>query len=79
MICCVVEDNGSGYVEGASAIPTDVKAHKSLGKKIINERLNIINRLKKAKATVNIFQLKDAQNQPGGIRVELLLPVDLAF
>jgi len=46
---------------------------------MIQERLSIINRLKKAKATVNILQLRDAQDRPGGVRVELFLPVELAF
>ncbi len=79
MICCVVEDNGNGNIAGPSSAPAGNKEHKSLGRKIIDERLGIINRLKKAKATVNIFQLKDAQNRPGGVRVELVLPVELAF
>jgi sensor histidine kinase YesM len=79
MICCVVEDNGNGSIAEPPAVPAEGKQHKSLGKKIINERLSIINRLKKVKATVNIFQLKDAENRPGGIRVELSLPVELAF
>jgi sensor histidine kinase YesM len=79
MISCVVEDNGNGDMEEPSMGTAESKQHKSLGKKIITERLNIINRLKKAKATLNIFQLKDAENKPGGVRVELLLPIELAF
>jgi tetratricopeptide (TPR) repeat protein len=79
MICCIVEDNGNGSIAELSTVPVENKQHKSLGKKIINERLSIINRLKKAKASVNIFQVKDAENKPGGIRVELLLPLELAF
>lgn len=79
MICYVIEDNGNGNIEGVSSANADGATHKSFGKKIVNERLNIINRLKKAKATVNIFQLKDAANKPGGVRVELLLPIELAF
>jgi tetratricopeptide (TPR) repeat protein len=79
MICCVVEDNGNGNIAEYSAEPATGKQHKSLGKKIINERLSIINRLKKVKATVNIFQVENAQNRPGGVRVELLLPIELAF
>lgn len=79
MIRCVVEDNGSGNTAEAPGMPADNKRHKSLAKKIINERLNIINHLKKAKASVNIFQVKDAENMPGGMRVELFLPIELAF
>jgi tetratricopeptide (TPR) repeat protein len=79
MIRFVIADNGSSHMDIASSAVTDGEKHKSLGKKMINERLSIINRLKKAKATVNIFQLKDADNRPEGVRVELLLPVELVF
>jgi tetratricopeptide (TPR) repeat protein len=79
MICCVVEDNGNGSTAGPSTASAGNKQHKSMGKKIISERLHIINRLKKAKASVNILQMKDAGDKPGGIRVELLLPLELAF
>ncbi|HWK02055.1 MAG TPA: histidine kinase [Puia sp.] len=79
MICYVIEDNGNGYIESASRAHAVTPAHKSLGRKIINERLSIINRLKKAKATVHISQVTDADNQPDGTRVELFLPVELAF
>ncbi len=79
MICCIVEDNGNGSITEPAPTSDENKQHKSLGKKIINERLSIINRLKKAKASVNIFQVKDAENKPGGIRVELILPLELAF
>ncbi len=78
MIRFVITDNGSGNKDIASGA-TEGKKHKSLGQKIIKERLNIINRLKKAKATVNIVQLKDADDRPGGMRVELWLPFELAF
>jgi tetratricopeptide (TPR) repeat protein len=78
MIKCVVEDNGLGR-ENAVAPMRDENKRKSLGIKIIGERLNIINQLKKVKAAVNIFDLKDAENKPGGLRIELLLPLELAF
>ena len=76
MIKCIVEDNGCG---GATLPTTDSnKKRKSLGIKITQDRLNIINQLKKAKAVVNIFDLKDAENKPYGSRIELLLPLQLA-
>ena len=79
MIRCIVEDNGSGNTEQMAFAYDENKKHKSLGKKIISERLSIINQLKKAKASVNIFDVKDNEDKPGGIRVELLLPLELAF
>jgi tetratricopeptide (TPR) repeat protein len=78
MIRCVVEDNGKG--RGAPPVTEESnRKRKSLGMKITQERLNIINQLKKAKAVVHIFDLKDAENKPGGLRIELLLPLQLAF
>ncbi len=79
MIKCIVEDNGTGRENIVITEDIGDKKRKSLGIKIINERLNIINKLKKVKAAINIFDLKDADNKPGGLRIELLLPLELAF
>ena len=78
MLRCIVEDNGAGRETPAMAKETRGE-RKSLGMKIMQERLNTINQLKKAKAAVYIFDLKDAENKPGGLRIELLLPLKLAF
>jgi tetratricopeptide (TPR) repeat protein/two-component sensor histidine kinase len=79
VIKCVVEDNGRGRRDVIAMEANGDDKHKSLGIKIINERLSIINRLKKAKAAVSIFDLKDAENKPKGLRVELSLPLQSAF
>jgi len=79
MIKCTVEDNGIGRQDIISIDRDGDKKHKSLGLKIIRERLSIINQLKKVKAAINIFDLKDAENKPSGLRVELLLPHEQAF
>ena len=78
MLRCIVEDNGAG--RGTPPIAEENnKKRKSLGLKIMQERLNVINQLKKAKAAVHIFDLKDAENKYGGLRIELLLPLQQAF
>ncbi len=90
MMRCIVEDNGTGREVPSIADQESDKKRKSLGIKIIQERLNIINQLKKAKAAVHIFDLKDAENKSGGLlkdaenksgglRIELLLPLQQAF
>lgn len=81
MIRCVVEDNGSGMEEPPVTEHEQQSEDKrtSLGIKIMQERLNIINQLKKVKAAVQIFNLRDAKNKPGGLRIELLLPLQPAF
>ncbi len=79
MICCIIEDNGNEEQSGLVLKTGESEMHKSLGKKIISERLNVINQIKKVKTSVNIFDLKDAYNKPAGMRIELLLPLELAF
>ena len=79
MIKCTVEDNGIGRQHPVSIEREAAQKHKSLGMKIIGERLNIINQLKKVKAAIHIFDVKDAENKPGGLRIELLLPFEQAF
>ena len=78
MLRYVVEDNGSGR-NNAAVNNEKGKHHKSLGLQIISERLNIINELKKVKTAVNIFDVKDEKNNPHGLRIELLLPFEVAF
>ena len=79
MIRYIVEDNGIGRKQSVQIEAGEEKKRESLGMKITQERLNIINQLKKVKAVVNIFDLKDAENQSGGVRIELLLPFEQAF
>ena len=79
MICCVIEDNGNGSAGAVVLGYNENKMHKSLGKKIINERLSIINQLKKVKASVHVFDLKNTGDKQVGMRVELMLPYEMAF
>ncbi|MFI5219767.1 MAG: tetratricopeptide repeat protein [Bacteroidia bacterium] len=79
MIHCSVEDNGIGREEAMSISSTEKEKSKSLAMNITHERISILNQLKKAKAALNIFDLKDAENNPAGLRVELNLPLELAF
>jgi len=78
MMKCIIEDNGSGRLNTGGDIDEN-KKRKSLGLKIITERLDIINQLKHVKAAINIFDLKDTENRPRGLRIELLLPLEPAF
>lgn len=78
MICCVIEDKSS-LKENTVVAVDENKKHKSLATKIITERLSIFNQIKKVKSSVNIFDLKNTENKTGGMRVELLLPLELAF
>jgi Tfp pilus assembly protein PilF len=79
MIRCVVEDNGIGREQSVKIESSKEKKRESLGMKITQERLRIIDQLKNLKTAINIFDLKDAENKMSGLRVELLLPFEEAF
>ncbi|CAN5814972.1 hypothetical protein BH10BAC2_BH10BAC2_26450 [soil metagenome] len=70
MLNCTVEDNGIG--REASATETQ-SAKKSLGMKITRARIDIINKLKRSNAGVNLTDLAE------GTKVEVILPLELSF
>lgn len=79
MMRCIVEDNGVGRKEKVKDHSGNELKRESLGMKITQERLHIIEQLKKVKTTINIYDLKDEQNNSIGLRIELLLPLENAF
>jgi len=79
IIRCIVEDNGIGRQQSVIVNRNREKKHTSLGMRITQERLKIINEIKKAEAAIHFFDLEDENKKPGGLRVELLLPFEQAF
>jgi len=79
MIRCIVEDYGIGRKQSVKVESGEEKKRESLGIKITEERLHIINHLKNSKTDINILDLNDEENQMSGLRVELLLPFEEAF
>jgi tetratricopeptide (TPR) repeat protein len=69
MINCIVEDNGVGRKKAGPS--GSVK--KSLGMKITKARIDILNKLKKSKAAIELFDLQE------GLRVQVKLPLELSF
>jgi LytS/YehU family sensor histidine kinase len=67
MINCIVEDNGAG-IQSNQLIDK-----KSLGMKITKARIDIMNKIKKSKAAIDLF------NKEEGVRVEVKLPLELMF
>ncbi len=78
MIRCTVEDNGIGR-EQSVKLEAGEEKRESLGMKITLARLEVINQLKKVRAAINVLDLKNNENIPAGLRVELLLPFETAF
>ena len=79
MIRCVVEDNGEGRKNSVKLNVAQGMKRESLGVKITQERLRIIEMLKKVKTAIIITDLTDSDNVPSGLRIELLLPFENAF
>jgi tetratricopeptide (TPR) repeat protein len=72
MIYCAITDNGIGRQEHILTYTTNGK-EKSLGMKITNARIEILNRIKNAQASVTVTDLIQ------GVHVEIKLPLELKF
>lgn len=70
----VIEDNGVGRDKTRGYKKND--AHKPLGMRVTQERLNVINKIQEyGTARVEIVDLKDESGNALGTRVEIYLPV----
>lgn len=76
---CIIEDNGIGREHLVATETGESVKRKSLGMKITQERLQIIEQLKQVKTTIEITDLKDSENKPSGLRISLQLPFEEAF
>ncbi len=72
MLNCVVEDNGIG-IQPHAGIKEKQPERKSFGTKITQDRINIINRLKKTNGKVELHNLIQ------GTRAEVTLPFETAY
>lgn len=66
-LICAVEDNGIGIKN------KDILKESSMGLTITRQRIEITNSLKKVKGSINYI------DKPEGLRVELILPLELKF
>ena len=74
LIHLIIEDNGVGRVEAARwSKKENAKTPVSMGIRITQDRINIINRIKNTKAEMLLFDLNR------GLRVELRLPLSISF
>lgn len=75
MVCSIV-DNGIGRERSRSIRQlSKQKDHKSLGMKITNDRLELINRLNGSNLSMSITDLYNEANEPVGTRVDIFIPV----
>lgn len=74
MMVCIVEDNGIGRVKSFQMKSgNNENKSESLGMKITDARIDILNKIKKTNAIVQIIDLAE------GVRVEVKLPIELSF
>ncbi len=74
MINCIVEDNGIGRQQSAAIKTTAPKQEKtSLGMKITQSRIDILNKIKNANAAIQLSDLAQ------GVRVEVKLPLATSY
>lgn len=71
---CTVEDNGVGREKAAALRENSVYQSKSLGVKITEERLRLLNR-DRLEELIRFTDLKDESNNASGTRVDILIPV----
>lgn len=74
---CTIEDNGIGRKKAMEIKrKSDSKKHRSLGMKVTQERLDILNEKTEEDVSVKIIDLKDESGNPGGTKVELRIPFE---
>ena len=77
-LVCIVEDNGVGRNQTMNLKPISGFKKESIGVKLTEERLLLINELKNTKSYFLIDDLEDSFNNPGGTRVKMFLPYELS-
>ena len=75
MLQCVVEDNGIGRERAREYKSKSATSKKSLGMKLTEDRINILNQYAQTNASVEIIDLVDENNEASGTRVVLKIPV----
>lgn len=74
-ISCIIEDNGIGR-EAAQAInKNNGKNHHSMGTRIVNSRLELVNALYGTNLKTVYTDLKNQNGEPEGTRVEIHIPI----
>jgi ligand-binding sensor domain-containing protein len=71
---CVIEDNGIGRKKAAEIKMKQGTFQQSLGSKITEDRIDILNSLYSNDIDIRYVDLEDEMEQPRGTRVEITLP-----
>ncbi|MFP4525155.1 MAG: histidine kinase [Bacteroidales bacterium] len=71
---CIIEDNGVGRKRAEEIKMSKGPLKKSLGSKITEDRIKVLNSLYSDEIDINYVDLYDEKGQPRGTRVEIILP-----
>lgn len=74
-LICAIEDNGIGRAK-AEEISKNAGKHTSMGTRITETRIDLINQLYNSKMNVVYKDLSDDQGNPAGTRVEITLGIE---
>jgi len=74
-LICIIEDNGVGRTKAELLKQQQSVKHHSMGMKVTEDRLRILNQLNLERPSVNITDLFTETNEPCGTRVEIVIPV----
>ena len=74
-IICVIEDNGIGREKSKELNKNRSKTHKSLGLKITESRLRLINKSRKDNLYIEYVDLLDNKGFACGTRVKINIPI----
>jgi len=75
MLQCVIEDNGVGRIKSQELKSKSATSKKSLGTKLTENRLNLLNKSAAINASVDILDLYNGNGNARGTRIILKIPV----
>jgi putative methionine-R-sulfoxide reductase with GAF domain len=75
MLECIIEDNGVGRQKAKELKSKSATTRKSLGMKLTEDRLTLLNKYAELNASVDIIDLTNGNDEAGGTKVILKIPV----
>ena len=75
MLECVIEDNGVGRQKAKDLKSKSATTRKSLGMKLTEDRLTLLNRYAELNASIDIIDLSNGNGEATGTKVILKIPV----
>ena len=75
MLQCIIEDNGIGRTKANELKSKSATANKSLGMKLTEERITMLNQYASLNASINIIDLENDNSEAVGTRVILTIPI----